>query len=170
MSLKKSMLLFLSGILFLSACQAGVSQNEEEKDTPHPSANPSQGELKTGAENVSDGELEKFATANKNIQLYNQDLRRKMMIVLSEEGLEEERFGEIMQLQEMPEQSTPNVSAEEMAKFERAQGKIREMQMGAQKAMEEKVVLAGLTIERYREITLLVQQDPELQRKIKVFR
>jgi predicted naringenin-chalcone synthase len=117
---------------------------------------------------VADEEIKQFADAFKEVQVINQDAQQIMIAAVTDEGLELERFTEIYQSLQMPDQQA-DVSEDEMKKYENASSEIEKIQADAQVKMEKKIVDAGLTPERYQEIGMALQTSPELQEKIQKY-
>lgn len=114
---------------------------------------------------VSDDEMEQFALAFVEIQNIEQKVQPEMVQAVEEEGIEVQRFNEIMNAQQDPNQEL-NASEDELKKFAAANREIEEIQSRAQREMMGKISEAGLTVERYQEIMVAVRNNPELQLKL----
>lgn len=119
-------------------------------------------------EEVSTEELKQFASALQEVQTINQQVQQKMINAVEEEGLEVQRYKEIMQAQQDPNQEA-NATNEELKQFETAIQEVGELQAKAEQEMEAKIIAEDLTINRYREILALIQNDPELQQRIQKY-
>ncbi len=117
---------------------------------------------------VSDQEIKKFASAVQEVEVVNQKTQQKMVATVEEEGLDVQRFNEILQSQQGQDQEA-DVNNDEMKKFQNASLKLEEIQAEAQKTMQEKIIDEGLTITRYQEIAAIVQNDPVLQQKLQEY-
>jgi len=126
---------------------------------------PGQGQMMQQAEDVSDEELTQFMSAMENMQIINQSAQQEMVGAVQKEGMEVERFSEIMQSEQDPNQEA-NATNEEMEQYAAVNKSIEEVQIRAQEEMEEKIVESGLTLDRYQEIGAIVQSSPELQQKL----
>lgn len=115
---------------------------------------------------ISDKEIEQFASAVQEVAAINQQTQQKMVNTVEEEGLAVQRFNEIIQSQQDPNKET-ELKDGEKKKFENVNRRLEEMQVKAQSKMEEKIIDEGLTLKRYQEIATLVQNDPDLQQRIK---
>ena len=115
-------------------------------------------------EEISDNELKQFIGAIQHIQRIDQMAQQQMMAVIQEEEMEVQRFVEIMQAMQDSNQEV-EASEEEMQKFEKASGGIEKIQMDSQGEMEEHILAEGLSLERYQEISMMIQSDPELQQR-----
>lgn len=117
---------------------------------------------------VPDQELEKFASAFQQIQLITQEAQQEMVAAVEQEGLAVQRFSELMQATQDPDQETEG-SDEEIKKFEAAMQVLDKIQADSQQNMQDKIVEEGLSIDRYQAIAALVQNDTQLQQKVQQF-
>lgn len=117
------------------------------------------------AADVSDNEMEQFAAAFQGIQQIDQELQPELVKAVQEEGIEVQRFNEIMNAQQDPNQEMDADEAE-LQKFASASREIEEIQTRAQKEMEEVVTKSGLGLERYQAIMAALQSDAELQQRL----
>lgn len=116
---------------------------------------------------VDEGELTKFVEIVQKIQPMGMEAQQKMMAAVQDEGLEVERFSEIMSAQQMPEgESDAEVSPAELDKYEKAQGAIDKIQDDTQEEMERIIGDNGMTLDRYEEIMMVVQQDQDLMQRV----
>ncbi|MCA1746251.1 MAG: DUF4168 domain-containing protein, partial [Bacteroidales bacterium] len=111
---------------------------------------------------VSNEEVKQFASSLQKAQQVNQESQQKMVGAIENEGLDVQRFNEIQQAQQDPNQDA-GVSEKEMATYEAAMRQLQVIQNEAQQEMQEKIIEEGLTIERYQEIMSMVQSDVNLQ-------
>lgn len=173
----------LSVFLF-SACQnngesEGDSNTEttEEKSSTEESANeqsqtqqPPQempGQTNQGATTeVSDQELQKFASALQEMQALNQMAQQEMVGAVQATGLEIERFSQIRQAQQDPAQE-PDASEEELAQFQSAVTELEKIQNKTNQQMEQKIQDQDLSKSRYDEIGNALQNDPQLQARFR---
>jgi uncharacterized protein (DUF885 family) len=114
---------------------------------------------------VSDSEIEQFALAFVEIQNIEQKIQPEMVQIVEKEGIEVQRFNEIMNAQQDPNQEV-DAGEDELKKFAAANREIEDIQNRAQREMMGKIDEAGLTVERYQEIMTAVRNDPELQQKL----
>ncbi|NJL83232.1 MAG: DUF4168 domain-containing protein [Chloroflexaceae bacterium] len=119
---------------------------------------------------VETAELEKFANALKAIQTLQKESQEEMVQAIEGQGLSQERFGEILDVQQAPE-SQPETppSPEELEKFEKAQTEISTIQDNTRQEMEQAVTAEGLEVERFKQIFASVQQNPELQQQVQQY-
>jgi hypothetical protein len=114
---------------------------------------------------VSDKEVELFANSFQKVQQVNQQSQEKMVGAVEKEGLDVQRFNEIQQAQQDPNQDA-DASEKEMETFDAAMRQLQVIQNQAQQEMQEKITEEGLTIERYQEIISMVQNDVNLQKRL----
>lgn len=119
-------------------------------------------------EELSGEELKQFASAFQQVQTVNQQAQQKMVKTVEEEGLEVQRYNEIQQAQQDPNQEA-NATDEELKQYESATQGLEKIQEHTQQEMQEKIIEEGLTINRYQEIAAIVQSDPELQQELQEY-
>lgn len=117
---------------------------------------------------VSDQELKQFAEAFQKVQVVNEDIQQDMMKTIQDNGLDVQRYNEIQQTQQQPSQET-KASSEDLKKFETISVEIDQMRVQAQQKMQNKIEETGLTIPRYQEIAAVVQNSPDLQKKMQEY-
>ncbi|MFZ0489223.1 MAG: DUF4168 domain-containing protein [Salegentibacter sp.] len=115
---------------------------------------------------VSDAELAKFAKAYQGMRMVNQQAQQKMLQTVQESGFDVKRFNEIHQAK-MTGKEDVELSAEEKENYKNVLGKIQEMQPEFQKKMEDVITSAGLTMDRYEQLAMALQNDPQLQQRLK---
>ncbi|WP_424493189.1 DUF4168 domain-containing protein [Salinimicrobium sp. GXAS 041] len=115
---------------------------------------------------VSDGELEKFANAFQGIRMITQQAQQEMMTVVQKSGMNVEKFNKIQQASMNPE-TTVEATSEEKAKHKEIAAELEDMQMGYQEQMQEVIEEQDLTLQRYEQIAMGLQNDPELQERLK---
>ncbi len=118
------------------------------------------------AEDVSDGELGKFAVVFTETQTLNQQIQQEMMTAVQEEGLEVQRFNEIMEAQQDPNKEM-DASEEEIAMFAAASQAIQEIQQEAQADIQKVISDNGLTVQRYQAIMMALRDDADLQQRLR---
>ncbi len=113
---------------------------------------------------VDDAELKKFVEIQEMITETQQSIQPKMIEVIQENEFELDRFIEISQAIEHNQEI--DATAAEMERFEETENTINEMQTVANQSISDGIEERGLTIERYQEIMMAVQQSPELQNRL----
>ncbi|GHA25797.1 hypothetical protein GCM10007103_03810 [Salinimicrobium marinum] len=115
---------------------------------------------------VSDGELQKFANAFQGIRMVNQQAQQEMMSVVEEGGMDVQKFNEIHQASMDPAVEV-EASKEDLQKHQAIASELEEMQGTFQAKMEKVITDADLTLQRYEQIAMGLQSDPELQERLK---
>lgn len=115
---------------------------------------------------VTDEELAEFAQAFQVMRMLNQEIQQELSGVVEDEGLEIQRFNEIHQATLDPA-TTVNATEEEQNQYETITSEIEKRQEGFQQQMEEIVTEQDITFERYQEIAIQLQNDPELQERLR---
>lgn len=115
---------------------------------------------------VSDKELKQFVSTSQHIQVINQQVQQEMVAAVEKEGLQAQRYSEIQQVQQDPNQET-NATDEELKQYESATQKLQKIQIQAQQQIKKKLKDNGLSERRYQEINMALQSNPELQEKFR---
>ena len=155
-SIKKITSIF---VLALFAVSGVFAQQAPQQSAPQ--ATPQQTE-------ISDAEMETFASAFQQVQMINQQAQQQMVSAIQEEGFEVKRFNEMYMQDRNPEKEI-EASNEEMEMYQSVSSELGEIQSRAQKKMQEKIKEEGMTVERYQEIAMLLQNDPQLQKELQKF-
>lgn len=114
---------------------------------------------------IPDAELEKFVDAYKGMLAVNQTAQARMVAAVEAKDMTVERFNEISQAQENPGADV-KASEAEMKNFQAAMGALMTVQNEVEAEMTTIIEKAGLTLDRYQEIAMRLQSDPELQMRI----
>lgn len=114
---------------------------------------------------VSDAELEKFVDAMNGVNNVQKNFQQKMTSKVTESGLDVERFNEIANAQQNPNQEV-DASETEMVKFQEAAETINVEQQKMQMKMQETIADAGMQVSRYQEIMNQVNQNPVLLERV----
>ncbi|MEX0812454.1 MAG: DUF4168 domain-containing protein [Chitinophagales bacterium] len=117
------------------------------------------------APEVSDAELEKFVNALNKVNQVQEQYQGEMVQQVEKSGLDVERFNEIANAQQNPNQEV-EASEKELANFQTAVEKISSTQQEMQSELQNAVVDAGMQPTRYQQIMNQVNQDPALQQKV----
>jgi len=113
---------------------------------------------------ITDVELNKFADALQVIQVENQKAQQQMATLITDSGMEIERFSMIQQAASSPDQEV-DATDEEMKKHDMIMAEIQKMQPAIEAKMEKAVADSGITIEKYKAIGTALQQDKTLQER-----
>jgi len=114
---------------------------------------------------VSDAELNKFAIAFQEVQTENQKVQEEMKALITDNGLEVQRFSAIQQQTTNPDQEV-DATKEEKESFKMIMGEITKMQPMIEARMGGVVTDAGMTVERFQAIGNSLQTDQELQQRL----
>lgn len=124
-------------------------------------------EQQVPASQISDQELEQFASVIKQLQSIQETGEAQMIEAVQSEGLSPERYLEILQGQRNAEtQPTSEVTDEEQQNFEQARNRLVEIQQMMQSKMQQAVEAEGLNVERFEQILVAIQQNPTLQQRV----
>ena len=114
---------------------------------------------------LSEKDMEQFAEVFIDIQAISEDAREGMVAALDEVGMSVDRFNEIQQMAQDPS-SDLTLSDEEEEQLNQANQSIQGIQMDAQQKMQQAILDNGMSVEKYQEIAMQVQTNPDLQQKI----
>ncbi|MEX0662312.1 MAG: DUF4168 domain-containing protein [Balneolaceae bacterium] len=153
------------------ACQGDgaedqMSQNPSMQQDPQ-QENPMQQQEPATQIEVSDEELENFVDVSSELQEVQMGSQQEMIAVVEEEGLSVEVYNMIAEA-EQTGQSTDDleVSSEDLENYERASEQIAEMEQEIEPELEQIIEENGMEMDRFQEINMALQQDPELQQRI----
>lgn len=113
---------------------------------------------------VSDAELEKFANVYLEVQTESQKMQQEAVKAIEVEGMEIERFNEITNAQNDPNQEV-ETNEKEVQQLTKINTKIQEIQTNFQGQVADMIQKEGLTVQRYQELYAAIQQDEQLQQK-----
>ena len=173
-------LVMLVSALFLVACSNnGNEQQAAETGTPNQDqasqqqmqqqANP-QAQLNQQLNQAPDidlskAELQQFADVVESLQGIQQQARQDMLNAIQDEGLDANRYSQIMKSQQDP-QSTIEVSDQEMEQFQAANELIQEIEQDMRGTSMNAIEEEGFTPERFQTVLMAVRNDPELQQRL----
>jgi hypothetical protein len=147
------------GILFiiffhlnLSAQQTPDTQNQQTQQQ--------------ATNDFNDQELMQFANAAEKVIAIQQETEQKMIQVIEEENLEIDKFNSILKAQQSPDAEEVDASEEEMQAFNNATQKLIQIQNDVQDDMIQAIEAEGLEPQKYQEIMLAYQSDPEVKARI----
>ena len=118
------------------------------------------------SEEVSQGDLEKFANALVQIKVIEQQVLISIIQQFKNQGFSQERFEAIVQAQQSQTPLEPELTEEEKTKLAEINSQIRGIRQQATSQMEQAVQTQNLNIEQYRKILAMVRQNPELKEKV----
>lgn len=119
-------------------------------------------------EPVTEEELQGFAIAYGEIQGIQVELDERMSSTLEGSDMESQRFYELNQMAEEsgPTEGLPGVSDEEFSEYQDVLADLIVIQDDMQNQMVAVVREVDLTVERFNEIIVIVQQDPDLAERV----
>jgi hypothetical protein len=117
---------------------------------------------------VKDSELEKFIEVQEMIAVTQQNVQPMMIEIIEENNFEIPRFIELTQAIENNQEV--EATEAELERFDETQKAIDHLQTEANTEIAEGIEEIGLTLDRYQEIMMALQQSPELQNRIQDLR
>lgn len=116
-------------------------------------------------ESVTDTEMEQFAGVFVELQTMNQQIQQEMVTAVQEEGIEVQRFNEIMNAQQDPNKEV-DATEEELELFAAAGQAIQQIQQSAQQDMQKVITDSELSLPRYQAIMAAMQNNADLQQRL----
>ncbi|MCC8360483.1 DUF4168 domain-containing protein [Salinimicrobium sediminilitoris] len=116
--------------------------------------------------NVTDEEIGQFAVTFQKMRMINQEAQKQLSEAIAEEGMEVTRFNTIHQAQ-MDPAAEVELTKEEEKKYEAIIKDLNEMQTEFRKEIEDMIKDGGLSVERYEQIGNQLQNDAELQERLR---
>lgn len=138
----------------------GFSDAALAQVTPPPAQ---QKQVKT---DFTDKELKQFIDANNRLMSVQQASEKTMLSILDEEKISIEKFNTMAVAHQQQKLNEVGATVEELAAFNRAAGRMMELQPEMQKEAETAIAKDGMKLELYEQIMLAYQQDPAVQEKI----
>jgi len=118
-------------------------------------------------EEVSDAELGNFANAVVSIQSINMEAQNTMMEVVTDSGINLERFNELYGASmEENEEVLSSMTPEESERFESVMARFEAMYAVFEKKMEAAIVKENISIERFEVIAEKMESDIALQMRL----
>ena len=118
---------------------------------------------------ISDEELHEFIDASMNAQQIQQESQQEMLAIADDEGIDVNTYNEIMQAQQMGQSTEElDVSDDDVRRYEAAQERIQEVEEGMENLFAQAIEESGMSMERFQEINMAVQQDPQLQQQLQM--
>lgn len=156
-SIAAGVILMLLSTGIVSAQGQGQEQQPQQPDMP---------EVPT-PDDVSDEELSTFVEASDAIQPIQQQAQSDMQEIIEEEGIEFERFQQIMMAMQNPQLADQmEVSADEEQAIQEVQPRLVEIEVEASDEIRSEIADKGLDVERYQAIFMSLQQHPELMERL----
>ncbi len=124
------------------------------------------GTIKANPGGFTDRELQSFANAVVQVISIQQQGQAQMIASIQEEEMTVQRFNEIMLQTQEVALGEIGLSEEEMEQYLKVAGEIEKIQIELETILIESIEEEGLSIEKYEEIMMEYQQNPELQERI----
>ncbi|MBX0333806.1 DUF4168 domain-containing protein [Pontibacter sp. HSC-14F20] len=115
---------------------------------------------------ISDQDIKLFVDASTRLMELQQESEKAMLVILEEEKLSVDKFNALAQAHQQQKLAEAEGTTAEKAAFNKAIGRMMEMQPDIEKNMQSAIQKDGMTVERYEQIMLAYQQDPAVQAKI----
>lgn len=156
-------------LLIFAGCQEsgrdGANEGDPAQDIEQaPPMEDPQMQQSPEAQNISDEELEKFVDIDMQLQPLQQQAQQEMIAKVEENGMAVEKFQEIAQSQQQGD--TASYSEEELQSFNEINEDLSEIDSQLRQEAEAKMEEEGVTMQRYQEIAMAINQDPNLQQKL----
>lgn len=152
----KSLFATLIAIIFMSGA-AFAQVQQQQPDMPDLPA----------SEDVSDDEIERLVNTINDLEPIQLETQSKIEDAVEAEDISFERFQQMMMAMQNPQMADQmDITDEEMEKIQTLQPTLMEIQGEAEQEMISKIEENGLTMERYRNIIMGAQQDPELMARV----
>lgn len=113
---------------------------------------------------VNDNDLEQFANVTQDVMQKNQEVQQQMLGEIEKEGLTGERYTQLQMAEQNPTAKS-DASKEELAKKQKIDQKLDQLNQELQKKQVAIIEEGGMTLERYQEIANAVQSDQSLLEK-----
>jgi hypothetical protein len=153
--------LVLTLICTFLAAGSLFAQGQQQPQMP-----PQQQNLPTSSD-VSDDELTKLGDAAKALEPIQVETQEKVQEAVEGEDLSFERFQQMMMAMQNPQMAQQvNITEEEKSKIQTLQPALMEIQTEARQKMSTTIQENGLTMQRYQQIIMGAQQDPELMSRV----
>ncbi len=164
MTFFKTISLGLLGVLMTLAAQA-QTPGQQPVPQQQPQATPA-------ASDFSPEELRQFAQAAGRVMEIQAQSEQKMVAAIEQEDLEVDQFNQILTMQQQratqEDVETPaeEPTAEEMAAFNKAAQQIMQIRQETDTEMVTAIEDEGLAPEKFQEIMMAYQQNPEVKQQI----
>lgn len=127
---------------------------------------PQRPELPT-SEEVSDQEISNLGDAVEALEPIQTETQEKIKAAVEEEDMSYERFQQMMMAMQNPQMAQQvQITDEEKSKIQTLQPTLMKIQTEARQQMSQKIEENGLTMQRYQQIIMGAQQDPELMARV----
>ncbi len=116
--------------------------------------------------NPNSQEFVDFAEAMRGVQEVQETVNMEIDSIIAQTPLGEERFLEVYQEVQATGNVPEHLDQQEVMVYQEAMNEINEIQMASQEEMVAIVDDAGLSVTRFNEIVMALQEDPSLQQAL----
>ncbi len=117
-------------------------------------------------ENFTDEEYEKFVKINMEAIPIQQEAEGQMIEIITEKGLDVERFQELAQAQQAGTITDASEDPEEINKFNIAGQEVLEVQKKVQEEIKQKIADNQLDVQKFQAIAMAYSQSETVRQKI----
>ena len=154
---------FISMIIFSALLIGCQSDTPPDQTADQPMQDPFQQEQQMADIDVSDEELERFIDVTIELQEGQMEAQQDMITIVEDEGLTVDSYNEIAQGMQMGQtQEELEVSDEDMEKYETITDLIAAIERELDADLEEVINESGMSMDRFQQINMALQQDQEL--------
>lgn len=155
MNISRKLLLSITLFLFTAAGLTAQGQQMPQNQNLPSSAD------------VTDQEITNLVSAISAIEPIQQEVQQKIQAEVEKNGITMERFQQMMMAMQNPQLAQQvDITDEEQATIQELQPTLMQIQGEAQQEISAKIEENGLTTNRYRQIIMGAQQDPELMQRV----
>lgn len=159
MSMVKSVILFL--LLSFVTVMDGVAQQAPPEPAPSQSV--------VSSSDISDEELLSFVEASDAIRPIQLQVQEDIQGAIEDHGFTMERFQEVIMVFQNPEMDVEEfLTGDEEEALDKMEPVLMELEMNARDSMIDEISSNGLEVERYQQIFMALQQDPDLMERIQM--
>jgi len=150
------------------ACESDPPpQDPAQQQQPMDEEMPGQMQQPTVDTDVSDEELDQFLDASAKAQEVQMGFQQQMIDIVEGEGIDVETYIQIAEGIQMGQaEEDIDVSESDMEKFRTASASIEEVGQEMDTQLADAIEEVGMSMDRFQEINMAIQQDPELQQRI----
>lgn len=113
---------------------------------------------------ISDNDLLVFASVNLKVQEINQEAQADMIEVVEENGMDVDRYSQILQAEQSPEVQS-DATAEEKAKFDAIAAEIQTMQEQFQSKIDAYLTENNISEAEMQQLAMQIQSDSTLMQR-----
>ncbi|TVR80636.1 MAG: DUF4168 domain-containing protein [Saprospirales bacterium] len=159
--------LILTGLFLISSCDSGTDQTTETEGIEDQRAPQQQAPQMTppqGVAELTDDDLRAFAEIDAELRDIQMQAREDMIGIIEDQGMTLEQYQQIAQMQQQG--MGEGMSDEDAQTISQINDEMGEIQMEMQNIMETRIAEMGMSMDRYQEIAMTIQQNPEYQQRI----